>query len=238
MRSGPCPLPLELALRRLSARVHSFDYDSASVACTAELRRRYFGNDPDWIVEQASVLDRESLESFGAHDVVYAWGVLHHTGEMWRAFENVMSLVAPGGRLFLAIYNDQGSWSSRWRRVKRFYCSGPLGRAVVCATFIPALVVRNLAADLVWLRNPLTRYSEYKRQRGMSVMHDWIDWLGGYPFEVAKPEQVFDFFRERGFLLRKLKTCGGSVGCNEFIFERPASEPEKPAQFGRQPLPH
>ena len=89
----------------------------------------------------------------------------------------------------------------------------------MCATFIPAFALRNLASDAVWLRNPLRRYSEYKRNRGMSVVHDWIDWLGGYPFEVAKPEDVFDFFRERGLNLQKLKTCGGTVGCNEFVFE-------------------
>jgi 2-polyprenyl-3-methyl-5-hydroxy-6-metoxy-1,4-benzoquinol methylase len=209
-----------LAAKRLGARVHSFDYDAASVACTAELKRRYCRHDADWIIEQGSVLDRRYLESLGTYDVVYAWGVLHHTGAMWQAFENVTSLVAPGGYLFLAIYNDQGAWSSRWRKIKRCYCSGPLGRAVVCATFIPAVVGRDLAADLVWRRNPVKRYSEYKRNRGMSVVHDWIDWLGGYPFEVAKPEQVFDFFRERGFTLRKMKTCGGSVGCNEFVFRR------------------
>jgi 2-polyprenyl-3-methyl-5-hydroxy-6-metoxy-1,4-benzoquinol methylase len=212
-----------LAARRLGARVHSFDYDSASVACTAELKRRYYGDDADWTVEQGSVLDQQYLESLGAHDVVYAWGVLHHTGAMWQALENVTPLVAAGGYLFLAIYNDQGAWSSRWRKIKRFYCSGPIGRAVVCATFIPTVVARDLAADLVWRRNPVKRYSEYKRNRGMSVLRDWIDWLGGYPFEVAKPEQVFDFFRDRRFTLQTMKTCGGSVGCNEFVFQRPAT---------------
>jgi 2-polyprenyl-6-hydroxyphenyl methylase/3-demethylubiquinone-9 3-methyltransferase len=212
-----------LAARRLGARVHSFDYDPASVACTAELRRRYYPDDDDWTVERGSVLDRRHLESLGTFDVVYAWGVLHHTGAMWQALENVTSLVAEGGSLFVAIYNDQGAWSSRWRRIKRFYCSGPLGRAVVCATYIPVVVARDLAADLVWRRNPVKRYAEYKRNRGMSVIHDWIDWLGGYPFEVAKPEEVFEFFRERGFTLRKLKTCGGSVGCNEFVFQRPSA---------------
>jgi 2-polyprenyl-3-methyl-5-hydroxy-6-metoxy-1,4-benzoquinol methylase len=209
-----------LAAKRLGARVHSFDYDATSVACTAELKRRYCRSDASWTVEQGSVLNRRYLESLGTSDIVYAWGVLHHTGAMWQALENVTSLVAAGGYLFLAIYNDQGAWSSRWRKIKRFYCSGPLGRAVVCAAFIPAVVARDLAADLVWRRNPVERYSEYKRNRGMSVVHDWIDWLGGYPFEVAKPEQVFDFFRERGFILRKMKTCGGSVGCNEFVFRR------------------
>ena len=52
----------------------------------------------------------------------------------------------------------------------------------------------------------------------MSMAHDWRDWLGGYPFEVAKPEQIFDFLKARGFTLERLKTCGGGLGCNEFVF--------------------
>ena len=56
--------------------------------------------------------------------------------------------------------------------------------------------------------------------RGMSYWHDQIDWIGGYPFEVAKPEEVFDFYRQRGFNLTRLKTWAGSLGCNEFVFSR------------------
>ena len=52
----------------------------------------------------------------------------------------------------------------------------------------------------------------------MSRWHDMIDWIGGYPFEVAKPEQIFDFYRAKGFVLLKLKTCAGGKGCNEFVF--------------------
>src|SRR5512145_1920359 len=37
-----------LAARRLGARVHSFDFDPNSVACTKELRRRYFPEDNAW----------------------------------------------------------------------------------------------------------------------------------------------------------------------------------------------
>jgi 2-polyprenyl-6-hydroxyphenyl methylase/3-demethylubiquinone-9 3-methyltransferase len=51
----------------------------------------------------------------------------------------------------------------------------------------------------------------------MSRWHDLVDWVGGYPFEVATPELVFDFYRERGFSLVQLKTCGGSLGCNQFV---------------------
>jgi 2-polyprenyl-6-hydroxyphenyl methylase/3-demethylubiquinone-9 3-methyltransferase len=207
-----------LAAHRLGARVHSFDYDADSVSCTAELRRHHGGKDPEWVVQRGSILDVSYVQSLGTFDVVYAWGVLHHTGAMWAALANTGALVAPGGTLAIAIYNDQGNWSHRWRALKRLYCSGAPGRAIVCASCIPVFVLRNLASDLVAARNPATRYNDYRRNRGMSVFYDWIDWLGGYPFEVARPEAIFDYFRDRGFDLRRLKTCGGTVGCNEYVF--------------------
>lgn len=88
---------------------------------------------------------------------------------------------------------------------------------LVTGPVIPYWIVQGLAADLFWLRNPWARYTEYARNRGMSVRHDWIDWLGGYPFEVATPEQVLDFCRARGFQLERLRTVGGSLGCNQFV---------------------
>lgn len=209
-----------LVARQMGARVTSFDYDPMSVACTAELRRRYAPDDPDWSVERGSALDPDYLERLGTFDIVYSWGVLHHTGDMWRAIDLATRRVSPGGICFIAIYNDQGAWSRRWARIKRFYCSGPVGRAIVTAVAIPYWVGRNLLADLVWGRNPLRRYREYSRRRGMSVVHDWFDWLGGYPFEFAKPEAILDFCRSRGFELQRLTTVGGSVGCNEFVFRR------------------
>jgi len=74
-----------LAARRLGARVHSFDYDPHSVACASELRRRYFAGDPHWTVEEGSALDVDYMDSLGTFDIVYSWGVLHHTGQMWKA---------------------------------------------------------------------------------------------------------------------------------------------------------
>ena len=209
-----------LAAHRLGARVRSFDYDPASVACTQELRKRFSPAGADWTVERGSVLDRQFLASLGQFDYVYSWGVLHHTGSMWEAIENASTLVAPGGTFAIAIYNDQGVWSKRWTKLKRFYCSGPFGKAVMCSTYIPAVVGRQLLADLFWLRNPVKRYTEYSASRGMSVFYDWFDWLGGYPFEVAKPEDIFKFARDHGFEMTNLTTCGGSVGCNEFVFRR------------------
>ena len=50
-----------------------------------------------------------------------------------------------------------------------------------------------------------------------------VDWVGGFPFEVATPEQIFDFYRQRGFSLERLLTCGGTLGCNQFVFRRTGS---------------
>lgn len=207
-----------LAARRLGARVHSFDYDPRSVACAGELKRRYLPQDADWVIEEGSILNQEYIRSLGKFDIVYSWGVLHHTGAMWQALENAAMPVDDRGRLFISIYNDQLYKSLIWRRIKRFYCSGWLGRGITIGFFFPLFFLKGLIFDLLCLKDPLRRYVEYKKVRGMAVFTDWLDWLGGYPFEVAKPEEIFNFYLERGYRLQRLKTCGAGLGCNEFVF--------------------
>lgn len=214
-----------LAARRLGAEVHSFDFDPQSVQCALELRSRYFPNDTAWTIQEGSVLDANFIAGLGQFDIVYSWGVLHHTGEMWKALDQVTGLVQPGGQLFIAIYNDQGYISRRWTRIKKLYCSGAIGRWLVKVFCIPYFVLPPLLLDLVKLRDPTRIYREYKRERGMSRVHDWYDWLGGYPFEVAKPEEIFDFYTARRFRMEKLTTCGGGLGCNQFVFRLAFAEP-------------
>ena len=67
---------------------------------------------------------------------------------------------------------------------------------------------------------PLAAWNAYARDRGTSPWHDMVDWVGGYPFEVAKPEQIFEFFKSHGFSLVRLKTCGGGIGYDEIVFVR------------------
>ena len=208
------------AMRLGAERVHSFDYDPSSVNCTLELKRRFFPDNPRWTIERGDVLDTSYLESLGTWDVIYSWGVLHHTGNMWQALGNVADIAKPQCRVFISIYNDQGGQSRRWTQVKRMYNTGPVGRVAVLGAFVPAFAAANLIHDVVALRNPLDTYREYYRARGMSRVHDWVDWLGGYPFEVAKPEEVFALFRDRGFTLEQMKTSAGEFGCNEFLFRK------------------
>lgn len=212
-----------LAARRLGARVVSFDVDPQSVACTEELRRRYFPGDPDWRIEQGSVLDPAFVGSLGTFDVVYSWGVLHHTGSMWRALDLLPACVAPGGRLWVAIYNDQGRATKLWARVKGAYARLPgVLKLPFALTIIVPQELGALAYSLLTFRpmRYVRMWTEYYKSRGMSRWHDHIDWIGGWPFEVALPEQIFEFYRGRGFELRKLRTCGGGHGNNEFVFQK------------------
>jgi 2-polyprenyl-3-methyl-5-hydroxy-6-metoxy-1,4-benzoquinol methylase len=213
-----------LAAARLGATpIHSFDFDPASVACTTELKRRFMPEHASWTAERASVLDAEYTASLGTWDVVYSWGVLHHTGAMREAFENVAPLVAPGGRLFVAIYNDQGARSRVWRVVKRRYNSLPARWRVpyTVAVMVPReLLALGYATARLDPGRYVRSWTRYRSSRGMSRWHDLVDWVGGYPFEVARPEEVFAFFRVRGFELERLRTVGGRLGCNEFVLRR------------------
>ena len=210
-----------LAAHQLGARVRSFDFDPDSVAATTQLQRRYATTHSDWLVEQGSILDKEYVSQLGSFDIVYSWGVLHHTGNLWRAVDEAAQLVEPGGLLFISIYNDQGFESRMWRRVKQQYnASGQMTRGLLVAGSVAYLARHKpvRAAARIGRRLPV-REPRAVRGRGMSMKHDLIDWVGGYPFEVAKPEEVFRRVHPLGFELRHLKTCGGGLGCNEYVFE-------------------
>lgn len=228
-----------LAAVRLGARVRSFDVDPQSVAATREIQRRFGPPDAAWEITPGSLLEPAFLSGLGEFDIVYSWGVVHHTGDMWRAIDLLQQRVAPGGLLWLAIYNDQEIASRAWTRIKRAYNALPswLRLPYVLVVGGSWLLWRSLRriglmfiATLLRLvsgHNPLTPaasiYSDVRRRQGRRGMHWWydlVDWIGGWPFEVAKPETVFEFLRDRGFELVHLKTCGGSLGCNEFVLRR------------------
>jgi 2-polyprenyl-6-hydroxyphenyl methylase/3-demethylubiquinone-9 3-methyltransferase len=207
-----------LAARMLGAKVYSFDYDPQSVACTTELKRRYFPGD-DWVVDEGSVLDREYLSHLGQFDVVYSWGVLRHTGKMWEALGNLAPLVKPGGRLFIAIYNKQKFISGYWVWVKKKYNKLWKGfRVALNYIFFAFYAQLHFVTDLLRHKNPVLRYYGVDK-RGMTLYYDVVDWIGGWPFEVASPEEIFLFFRDMNFRLVELVTCGGKHGCNEYVFE-------------------
>jgi 2-polyprenyl-6-hydroxyphenyl methylase/3-demethylubiquinone-9 3-methyltransferase len=211
-----------LAARRLGATVHSFDFDAQSVACARELKRRYFSDDGAWSVEQGSALDRRYMERLGQFDVVYSWGVLHHTGAMWVAIENAITRVAaPHGRLFIAIYNDQGWKSHAWWFIKFTYnklphlLKGPFVLAVSFITHVLVIIKYSIKLQPMTAIRPLLGE---RLQRGMSARFDVVDWIGGFPYEVAAFDVLVDYLAARGFSLTNHSRVG-SQGCNQFVFQ-------------------
>ena len=207
-----------LAASRLGATVRSFDADPQSVECARTLRTRFAQDPSTWIVEPGSVLDVDYLRSLGSYDIVYAWGVLHHTGAMWPALEHVLIPLRTGGTLFVSLYNDQGARSVYWRRVKRLYnrLPGPLQSIFAGSIAVPIFGVSLLRA--LGRGERLRTWLQYDSKRGMSRWHDLIDWIGGYPFEVATPADIAAFYERRGLVLVRHTSVGTRLGCNEFIF--------------------
>ena len=212
-----------LAARRLGARVTSFDFDANSVACALELRRRFFPDDADWTVLQGSVLDQPLLQRLGRFDIVYTWGVLHHTGAMWQAIRNAQDSVAPGGRMVIAIYNDCGLESRIWRGIKRLYCRTP---RLLQPGFAALAYAPYEARDAVGLarrgrfREYVHSWTRYRERRGMSKWVDIKDWVGGYPYEYASAGAIIEFFERHGFTALEVRPTA-TLGCNEFVFRAP-----------------
>jgi len=207
-------------------RVVSFDVDPFSVQCCRYLHE-ISGKPANWQVMEGSVLDREFLNGLGEFDIVYSWGVLHHTGRMWDALKNSAALVKPGGHYYIAIYNkiltrnDSTSWIHPfWLKIKTTYNANPvIGKFV----FQPLAMAAYLAIVMARFENPLTHIKNYKSHRGMSWRTDATDWLGGYPYEFATVEEIFKFIRANypDLSLTNLKVTSGR-GLNWYLFQRAA----------------
>ncbi|MGH9376682.1 MAG: class I SAM-dependent methyltransferase [Terriglobia bacterium] len=208
-----------LGAYRLGARaITSIDVDPFSVRCCEELRRRA-GEPPNWEIHEGSILDTAFLGSIPKADVVYAWGSLHHTGDMWQAIRNAASMVEKNGLFYLSIYNKvPGRMGSElWLHVKRLYNRSPRsGKRLMEFAHFGRHVVRKLAS----FENPRTLFTRYAADRGMDYWTDIRDWLGGYPYEFASTGEMFRFCtRELGFDLVNLHSTS-TLGTNEFLFRR------------------
>jgi 2-polyprenyl-3-methyl-5-hydroxy-6-metoxy-1,4-benzoquinol methylase len=200
------------ALRLGAERVVSFDYDENSVITTRRVRDWAGFPEDRWEIFQGSVLDLDLMQTIGKFDIVYSWGVLHHTGAMWDAVRAAMIPLKPGGEFYIALYSSENYADPPpefWIRLKRAYNNAnPLTRKLMEMKYANVAVIRG---------QPVARLGEYGG-RGMTLWTDVKDWLGGYPIEFASLPETRAFCEKEGQLdLVNLKT---GEGCSEYLFTR------------------
>ncbi|MGU5814497.1 class I SAM-dependent methyltransferase [Aeromonas hydrophila] len=187
-----------------AAEVVSFDYDAESVMATKRLHAMCQSPD-NWRVMQGSVLDPEFMNSLGQFDLVYAWGVLHHTGAVWTAIDLASTCVKPGGLMYIALYDSDWSAESPefWYRIKqRYTASSAMVRRIYEAWYVARFVLRYSPFRLGHL---LKHAREYKKNRGMDFYHDVKDWLGGWPMEYTRIYDAIPFLLARNMQLLRTK---------------------------------
>ncbi len=206
-----------LAAHRAGAEcVVSFDYDTDSVATTTRIWERE-GRPDNWTVGQGSVLDPAFMKGLAEADVVYSWGVLHHTGDVWTALRNATIPLAPSGLFYIALYASDvyvDPTPEYWIQLKRTYNrAGALRRRYLEAWYAARFV---FAPELRRGRWPLTVVREFQESRGMSLYTDVKDWLGGYPMEFTGNAETIAF-AEKELGLEILNVSAGP-GNTEYLF--------------------
>ena len=210
-----------LAARGLGARVHSFDFDASSVLCTKRLRDLHRAGDREWTIEQGSILDRDYIRKLGAFDVVYSWGVLHHTGAMHEALDAAGGLVAPGGLFAFALYH-RTLMCRLWRWEKRWYT----GASLEAQRRAGAVYVALLRSRFRLTGGNFQSYvANYQSMRGMNFEHDVHDWLGGYPYESISASEVKALMQRLGFAAVYSTASPTTIGffgsgCDEYLYRR------------------
>lgn len=203
------------ALTLGATKVVSVDVDTEAVKCAEDLKKNSKFKDR-WEIYHGSLLDKDFLGSLGQFDIVYSWGVAHHTGDMWKALDNISHSVKQNGTLFVAIYNyvEGKRGSKMWFAIKKFYNRAP---TILKKIMEWVYIGSSFVLLLLKLNNPFRILREYKNKRGMAWSVDLVDWLGGYPYEYASVKEIFDFYKQRGFELQNIKTTN-YIGCNQFLF--------------------
>jgi 2-polyprenyl-3-methyl-5-hydroxy-6-metoxy-1,4-benzoquinol methylase len=206
------------------------DIDSDSILATKETLMR-FAPRANYKLKSCSIFDMTPAE-FGTFDVVYSWGVLHHTGDLHQAIKMATNLVSPEGKFLVALYRKT-LFCGMWRTIKRWYSHTTEGNQTRARNFY--ILIRRIIARMSG-RNFDIYVREYSKRRGMEFYIDVHDWLGGYPYESITPKECrallasLGFKLEREYVGKQWRSVFGlfGSGCDEYAFRRnhPEDDPD------------
>lgn len=201
------------AFWKLGAKeIVSFDFDPNSVKATKILWEKA-GRPQNWRIYQGSVLDEGFLSTLGKFDIVYSWGVLHHTGNMWQAiFNTIYFTTNDKSKLWIALYQGVETYQKDYKLKVNYNTAGYLGKKIIVFKEIIKLMKRKRAKGI----NPFL-WNE-KRGRGMNTYTDLIDWVGGYPYEVCSLEEISSFMKVNGQW--DLIKFNDQQACGVYLFEK------------------
>ncbi|HRO74661.1 MAG TPA: class I SAM-dependent methyltransferase [Crocinitomicaceae bacterium] len=214
-----------VAAQQLGAVVTAFDIDEVALENLHAVSEKF--NVPINAIKtmKGSILDEDFITYLGKFDIVLCWGVVHHCGEMWKGIENICNTVKDGGLIHFGIYNKADNFgfypdgrfgsSNFWKKIKKRYSKAP---KFVQGIVDKLAVFGIFVIHLVSFKNPIKALRKNER-RGMNWQSDLKDWLIGYPYEYATPEEVIEFMKVRGFTLVKLKTNNGLL-TNNYVFKK------------------
>jgi len=209
------------AIRLGASAVLAVDIDADSAA-TARRMLEMHAPGARWQVREVSVFDLGPA-TVGLFDVVYSWGVLHHTGAMHRALRAAAALVGPGGQFVFALYRRTPlCWF--WKIEKRWYAGASQAaqaraRSLYVGLFRIVYPIKN--------RGSFSNYvATYRQSRGMDFYHDVHDWLGGWPYESISPAEADRLMQQLGLRqIRVFLVAGRATGLlgsgnDEYVYER------------------
>jgi SAM-dependent methyltransferase len=203
------------AFKSSAQRIASFDVDPYSVATTQKIHEMY-GSPPSWQIAHGSILEDTFLRTVEPADIVYSWGVLHHTGNVWQAIRNAATFLKPGSIFYIAIY-DKTPDTPYWIDIKKKYNrSTGLGKKLMEFSYVWRAFFKT--ASLSRIKQSIAYINNYKKSRGMEFWTDVKDWLGGWPYEPATQEEICSFCEETLGLERiKVKTGEANI---EYLFKK------------------